>query len=343
MDCVFCIRSDVKRIVYSTAYPLNPLVILAAAVAGTSQERAWLVFRPLCAFRNEDRSQRTASRFAALAFPPSSYSEGIMSKLVSHPIAALGAAVLISVAACGDRPGPTAPSATRQNGIAVPPQVPPGPPADAGKPANISFVVTLTSLVVNTTGQLEVQVVDKKGAPVAGRPVTWSSTNDGGSAGSFDPAQGVTDASGRVSTTFTAGTSAAAEHVTATSGTKSATIAVAVLPGPATNLVKVGTEANGEPRLQCTLALLAVRVTDQYGNGIAGHNVSWYLATQPQVITNTTTVTGGFASVNWAPFTLGLQTTVASAISQSEAPLIGSPVQFSFTVIEETDPTSECP
>ena len=266
-----------------------------------------------------------------------------MSKLAAQTIAALGAAVLITVAACGDRLGPTAPSAAPQNGIAVPPQVPPGPPTDAGKPANVSFVVTLTSLVVNTTGQLEVQVVDKKGTPLAGRPVSWSSTNDGGSAGSFDPAQGVTDASGRVSTTFTAGTSAAAEHVTATSGTKSATIAVAVLPGPTTNLVKLGTEANGELRLQCSLALLVVRVTDEYGNGIAGHNVSWYLATLPQVITNTTTTAGGLASVNWAPFTLGLQTTVASATNQSGDPLIGSPVQFSFTVVEETDPTSECP
>ena len=260
---------------------------------------------------------------------------GAMRFTPSRTLWLLPVVALVAVSSSCTDQQPTAPSAAPRNGVAVPPQVPPGPPTDAGKPANLSFVTSVTSLVVNTSAQLAVQVVDKKGAPLAGRPVSWSTVNDGGSSGSFNPAQGVTDATGHASTIFTSGTSAAAEHVTAASGTATASLTVSVLPGPATSMQKVGTEANGELTFQCTIHLLSVRVTDQYGNGIVGHAVSWYLTSLPSVISQTTTTAGGLTSVNWSPFTLGLITMEASATDQSSVPLIGSPVAFSFTVVED--------
>jgi protocatechuate 3,4-dioxygenase beta subunit len=232
----------------------------------------------------------------------------------------------------------TGPALVVRNAISHPPNVPPGPPTDAGKPVTLSFVTTGSSLVVNTTATVEVQVVDKKGAPVAGRPVSWTSINDGASAGSFNPAQGVTNASGRASTTFTAGTSAAVEHVTATSGTASASLNFNLLPGPVTRMEKVGSEANGELTFQCTPHVLSVRVTDQYGNGIVGHTVNWIVTNLPNVILPSTTIAGGYASSTWSPITLGPLASQASAVDGSNQPLIGSPVSFSFTIVEDPDP-----
>ena len=246
-------------------------------------------------------------------------------------------AVVTISSSCSDEP-PTAPSLVVRNGVSHPPNVPPGPPTDAGKPVTISFVTSGSSLVVNTTTTLEVQIVDKKGAPATGRKVSWSSVNDGGSGGSFNPAQSVTNASGRASTIFTAGTSAATEHVTATSGTVSASLTITLLPGSATRMEKVGTEANGELTFQCTPHVLSVRVTDDYGNGIVGHTVNWIATNLPNVILPSTTIAGGYASATWSPITLGLLTSEASAVDASNLPLIGSPVSFSFTIVEDPDP-----
>src|ERR687891_264478 len=98
-----------------------------------------------------------------------------MRKRVLFPTAVLGAATLMVVAACSDR---TEPTGVPQAAITVPPTVPPGPPPDAGKPTmGISFVDGGGNLPAGGTALHRVQVTDKKGNPLAGRLVQWSSTS----------------------------------------------------------------------------------------------------------------------------------------------------------------------
>jgi hypothetical protein len=120
--------------------------------------------------------------------------------------------------ACGDRADLVAPGDARA-GIMKPPKVPPGPPADAGKPASIAFVDWVSETDPGGTLDLRVRVSDKKGIPLAGRPVLWSATEGG----SFSATETTTDAAGEATTSFTAAALAAVQHVvTATSGTYSA-------------------------------------------------------------------------------------------------------------------------
>lgn len=145
-----------------------------------------------------------------------------MTPRTNLPMVLLGLAVLSALSACGEVQEPTGPTYR----IVAPPNVPPGPPGDAGKPAVIAFTTEAALVVPGGVADLVVQVTDRKGAPLAGRPVSWSSTGGG----SFDPVEGVTDANGSAATRFTVSTTPGTAHtVTAASGTKSAGTTVTVI------------------------------------------------------------------------------------------------------------------
>jgi hypothetical protein len=122
--------------------------------------------------------------------------------------------------------------------------------------------------------QLKVKVVDAKGAGVAGQTVEFAVS---GGAGSVSPASGTTGADGTVSTTWTLGKSSTETHtVTAISGSlpsliftaaanAGAPVAIIAFAGDGQNGV-IGSAASTRP---------AVKVTDAFGNGVAGVTVSF--------------------------------------------------------------------
>lgn len=235
--------------------------------------------------------------------------------------------VVLLLTSCTESPDPTGPGATPQPGIVVPPSVPPGPPSDAGKPGSVTIVQGGGSMPAGSTMDFKAQVVDKKDAPLAGRPVTWSSTSDG----SFSPTDGVTDAGGYVTTSFTA-TTAGTYVVTATSGVRSASVEVTVVGGPATHIAMYsgdgGTEvANG-------IRTVAVIVTDQYGNPVSGHTVTW-LTNYGHVTGGQTTNSEGVANASWQVETKAGEINILQALATNsdDAPLVGSPVDFHVLIV----------
>ncbi len=170
--------------------------------------------------------------------------------------------------------------------------------------------------------------VTSGGQPVAGVAVAWTVLSGGGTI----PATTVTAADGVAATSYAVGTTAGTKTVSATVvGVDGAAAAftVTVTAGPAARLVRSGGEGQAVVAGQPLPQLLAVAVTDGFGNAVPGHAVAW-------------TVTAGNASVApLAPVTDAAG--VARASVTTEAPagpivvtasapgLTGSPAAFTAT------------
>lgn len=252
-----------------------------------------------------------------------------MRKLAHLRQVAVGLGLPIVVAACGDRLEPNGPEGAPQRVIVAPPDVPPGPPPDAGKPVTISFVGGVGGNVpAGGTTTLQVQVTDKKGNPVAGREVTWTSDPEG----SFNPTSAMTDGQGFAATDFTVATTAGTQHViTATTGTRSATGVVGVIAGPAFSLSKDFGETPpatvGEERT------IGVLVTDAHGNGVPNHTVSWSIqGPGGSIVPETSTTDGdGVASAQWTLGEVAGQLNTARAEASTDGTLLS--VDFHLTPV----------
>jgi hypothetical protein len=106
------------------------------------------------------------------------------------------------------------------------------------------------------------------GSPIAGATVTFS---DGGRHGTFSSPTAVTDQSGNASTTYTLSKTPQTVTITATSqGFSAVTTSETSLPGPASSVVVGGGNAQSGPPSTPLPIPLAVKVRDQYTNGVPG-------------------------------------------------------------------------
>ncbi|MBI4540112.1 MAG: Ig-like domain-containing protein [Gemmatimonadetes bacterium] len=184
------------------------------------------------------------------------------------------------------------------------------------------------------TRPVAVEVRDARGNAVAGATVQFAVTSGGGS---VSPSSVTTGANGRASATWTLGTNASATHtVRATVGSLSADFSATATPGPAATLVKVSGDAQTGEAGTALADSLVVRVTDRFGNPVAGTTLQWAVASGGGSLSpaTSTSSSAGLARSRWmlGP-SAGTQTATASASGLS-----GSPLTFTATATLATGP-----
>ncbi|MBI2615887.1 MAG: Ig-like domain-containing protein, partial [Gemmatimonadetes bacterium] len=179
--------------------------------------------------------------------------------------------------------------------------------------------------------QLVVRVRDRLDHAVPGAPVTFTVQANGGT---VEPASGTTGADGQLTATWTLG--ATAGNFQATANVAAGAILTAVFnakanPGPANNLAKAAGDNQFGFKTTKLAQPVAVRVRDQYGNGVPSHAVQFTTspgngsADSSIVFTDST----GIARSGWVmPDAVDTVTLQVSALSSAGSPLLGSPATF---------------
>lgn len=166
---------------------------------------------------------------------------------------------------------------------------------------------------------VEVKAVDDGGRAMPGQPITFVVTSGGGSVSS---ASASTDGEGMVSVRWTLGnTTSAPQHLEARVEDAGgnplvvASVAATAQPGPATALVKIGGDAQtGTPGDRLTDSL-RVKLTDRFGNAVAGDQVTWTTTSGTIAPQASTTRADGTAAAAWV-----LGSTVASYSASASHP-----------------------
>jgi protocatechuate 3,4-dioxygenase beta subunit len=205
---------------------------------------------------------------------------------------------------------------------------------DSTAPTPVATTVSLVggsaqTAVVGTSlaAPVVVKVTDQSGNPLAGVAVVFSPST---SAGSVSAAQVTTDATGSAQVAWTLGTLAGTDSMTVTAGslTPLAVIATATPGAPAALAIVAGN--NQSAPVDSTLsAVLAVKVADQYGNGIPNATVQWSDDAGGTFAASTTvTDVNGIAQVGYTlgP-TAGPEDVVATLLNAA------TPMSASFTEI----------
>jgi alpha-tubulin suppressor-like RCC1 family protein len=181
---------------------------------------------------------------------------------------------------------------------------------------------------------LTVRVMDPHGNSATGATVGWSVIAGGGR---VSPEASVTDANGHASTAWTLGTASGSQRAKAELlGPTSTEFAATSEAGPPTALMKIiGDQQSGA--LGATLAdSLAVKVTDQYGNGVPGAPVVWSIVAGGGTVSPSTPPTDGTGIAKTA-WTLGtrIDTPHVAEASVANAP----PENFTATPTLPSDAT----
>ena len=178
--------------------------------------------------------------------------------------------------------------------------------------------------------QIVARFRDRLDQAIPGLSISFTVDPDGGTVA---PAGGTTGADGQLAATWTLGTRKGTFHVvTSVAGSAlGATFAASATPGPANNLAALSGNNQYGYHDERLAQLIAVRVRDQYGNGIPSYAVQF--ATDPGNGTADSTIafsdTGGVARTGWVmPSIADTVTLQAKAVSGVGAPLLGSPLSF---------------
>lgn len=180
--------------------------------------------------------------------------------------------------------------------------------------------------------QIVVRVRDRLDNAVQGAAVTFTVQPNGGT---VTPSSGNTGADGQLTATWTLGSTTGNFQVSATvaGAAQSALFSAKANPGPANNLTKVLGDNQFGFQSTRLAQLVAVRVRDQYGNGVPSYAVQ-FTAAQGNGTADSTiafTDTSGVARSGWVmPSTTGVDTVAlqAASLSGSGSPLLGSPAAF---------------
>jgi len=174
---------------------------------------------------------------------------------------------------------------------------------------------------------LSVLVKDQFNNAVSGVTVTFAPV--GASNGNVTGATPATSASGIATLgTWTVGNSAKTDSVTATANGITVTFTATVTAGGAANIARLGAASQSDT-ISATLPVLdSVKVTDQFGNPVAGTTVTWAIGGAGTLTpTAPTTDAQGIATATRVLGTLtGAATDTAKAVG-----LTGSPVTFGVT------------
>ncbi len=183
-------------------------------------------------------------------------------------------------------------------------------------------------------------VVTDGGAPAAGATVTWSTT---AAAGSMTPTSTPTDANGIASSSWSLGTVAGPQSAQATlSGASGSpiTFTATAAAGEPTTLAEAGGN-NQTGQINTALAPVQAKVTDEFGNGVAGVDVAWSATgatvAVPVVPSNGSGISAAAVTLGG---TAGPITITAAANDLTGAALTGSPVTFSATATEQPPPST---
>lgn len=188
-------------------------------------------------------------------------------------------------------------------------------------------VSTLTAV---TTGMLEgmagaalatpivVHATDQHDNAVPGAAVTWEASAGGSAA----PATSTTDAEGEAGTTWTLGTAAGTQQLTARSGAATpVTFTATARAGGVARLEVVSGDGRDGTVGQPLDEPLVVRAVDALGNAVSRVGISWHVRSGSGAVSPTVSITGetGLAQTAWtlgsAP---GTQTVAASAPGVTE-------------------------
>ncbi|NKF23988.1 beta strand repeat-containing protein [Solimonas marina] len=149
-------------------------------------------------------------------------------------------------------------------------------------PANPSTTAMASQTIVAT-------VVDSAGHAVVGKTVNFSAT-----AGDFDNTAPVTDASGKVSVTYTAPASSGSVTLSASSGGYSATASLTVAAGTATAIKLTAAPSTVAPSRTTSIT---ATVRDASGNGVPNHAVQFSTTAGSLSASSATTDSSGTATV----------------------------------------------
>ena len=183
-------------------------------------------------------------------------------------------------------------------------------------------------------------VVTDGGAPAAGATVTWSTT---AATGSMTPTSTPTDANGIASSSWSLGTVAGPQSAQATlSGASGSpiTFTATAAAGEPTTLAEAGGN-NQTGQINTALAPVQAKVTDEFGNAVAGVDVAWSATgatvAAPVVPSNGSGISAATVTLGG---TAGPITITAAANDLTGAALSGSPLTFSATATEQPPPST---
>lgn len=176
---------------------------------------------------------------------------------------------------------------------------------DTVEPAAVATtiaVTTTTDAQTATVGQqtasaLSVVVKDQNGNVISDVPVTWTVVSGGGSVGS---ATSKTDNNGMATTTFTVGTTAGNNVVSATLANGASASFSATGKAAAVSTLTVASGNNQSVVAGTTSAPMMVTAKDQYGNPVSGASVTWTTSGGTLSSSTATTNAAGQASVSLA-------------------------------------------
>ncbi|HEU0052706.1 MAG TPA: invasin domain 3-containing protein, partial [Longimicrobium sp.] len=169
-----------------------------------------------------------------------------------------------------------------------------GAPANIAKSAGDGQTATVNTAVPTAPAVL---ITDANGNPVSGVSVTFTpATGDGSVTGS--PA--TTNASGIATVgSWTLGTAAGADSLTATAGALSTVFTATGTAGPPANIIKNAGDAQTDTVGKDVAIAPQVKITDSFGNPVFGVSVAFAVATGGGAVTGTpaTTDSAGLAAV----------------------------------------------
>ena len=219
---------------------------------------------------------------------------------------------------------------------------------NGGTPPSTTAIAKASNSGDGQTGQvgqalgapLQVVVTDG-GAPAAGATVTWSTT---AATGSMTPTSTPTDANGIASSSWSLGTVAGPQSAQATlSGASGSpiTFTATAAAGEPTTLAEAGGN-NQTGQINTALAPVQAKVTDEFGNAVAGVDVAWSATgatvAAPVVPSNGSGISAAAVTLGG---TAGPITITAAANDLTGAALTGSPVTFSATATEQPPPSTD--
>ena len=193
-----------------------------------------------------------------------------------------------------------------------------------------------------------VLVTDAGGNPVSGVPVTFTVTAGGGTIVPGSPATIATDVNGVATlTSWTLGTTAGANTVTAASGTLSGspvTFSATGTPGAATTIAANSPVSQSAPEGTAVGSPPSVLVTDAHGNGKPGVSVVFDVTAGGGSIVPAapaTVVTDVFGVATLTSWTLGVGTgSNNNTVTATSGTLSGSPVTFTASATTTAGPAS---
>ena len=177
-------------------------------------------------------------------------------------------------------------------------------------------------------------VVTFNGAAQAGDTVVWAAVGTGAA---VNPLKSVTDASGLAATTWTLGQTAGPQSATASLANATGSPVGFTATGTAGPATQIAVSSGDAQRALLNTAFgspLAVKISDQFGNGVAGDTVTWASVLGLTVAAPLKTASGasGLAQTSLtAGGTAGTDTITATATG-----LTGSPVRFTAAVTAAT-------